>query len=410
MTPSVLLVNKFFYPRAGAETAFFHTRDVLKASGHEVIDFAMADPQNVPSPYSPWFAPHRAYTGGGLAPRRVTDAASAVYSRSARKALAQLLDERQPDVAHLHNIYHQLTLSVVDELAGRGVPTVLTLHDWKIACPAYTLFRDGAPCRECVSGSVLNVVKHRCIKGSLPGSTLAALEAQLATLRKSYQRIDRFIAPSDFAADVARMAGIPDESIHVVPYLMPEAEISPISSEPRPEPTFFFGGRLEETKGVRQMLDAFRKVEGPAALRIAGWGDLEEEVRRHAQQDPRIAFLGSITRAQVLDELSAARALLLPSTWEDNCPLIMLEAQARSTPVIASNRGGPPQFVRHGVDGVIVDPDDQENLVRAIEQLADDPATAASMGSSGRRRLADVHNSRRHYELLLGVYARAQAA
>ncbi len=118
----VLLVNKFFRPGAGAETSFLHTRRLLQERGHDVIDFAMRDDANCPSPYATYFAPQRSY--GNDVPRRerAAHALSSVYSPSARRAMAHLLDAHRPDVAHLHNVYHQLTLSIVDELASRRVP------------------------------------------------------------------------------------------------------------------------------------------------------------------------------------------------------------------------------------------------------------------------------------------------
>jgi len=106
---------------------------------------------------------------------------------------------------------------VVDELARRRVPIVLTLHDWKIACPAYTLFTEGAPCRRCVGGSVANAVRHRCVKGSVAASAIATAEAALARQRDTYGKIERFIAPSRFAVDVARMSGVEPRRIAHVP-------------------------------------------------------------------------------------------------------------------------------------------------------------------------------------------------
>lgn len=368
----------------------------------------MDDPRNLESAQEPFFAPARAYDGAESGRvKRVRDAASSVYSLSARRALSRLLDEEQPDIAHLHNVYHQLTLSVVDELHSRGIPIVQTLHDWKIACPAYTLYLDGAPCRRCVDGNVLSAIKNRCIKGSAAGSALAALEAALAHRRGTYLRISRYIAPSAFAGSVASMAGMPADRIRLVPYLMPDDEIGGGGDPTGREPVFFFGGRLDETKGVRQMLAAFDRLDSPATLRIAGWGDLQVEVEAAALRNPRIQYLGTLTRTEVLSELSRARALLLPSTWEDNCPLIMLEAQARSTPVIASDRGGPPEFVRDGQDGLVIDPDDVKSLATAIDRLAGDPELASDFGRNGRARLLATHGVDDHYVRLMDVYADA---
>src|SRR4051794_30553550 len=210
----VLLANKFFRPGAGAETAFFAQRQLLQDAGHEVIDFGMAGPDNTPSPYASYFAPARDYSGGGRPTKRVGDALSSIYSPSARAAIRRLVQDTKPDVAHLHNIYHQLTLSIVDELARQGVPTAMTLHDYKIVCPSYTLFTEGERCRRCVNSHPFHVVAHRCIKDSRAASTIGGLETALARVRRSYRRIDALISPSRFLGDLAATQ-VPLERIHV---------------------------------------------------------------------------------------------------------------------------------------------------------------------------------------------------
>lgn len=404
----VLQVNKFFFPNAGAETAFFQTRALLEASGHEVVDFAMEDPRNVPSPTARHFAPNRSYADGGSKLKRIGDAASSVYSPGARKALAGLLDEVQVDVAHLHNIYHQLTFSLVDELHKRGIPTVLTLHDWKIACPSYTLFLDGEPCRRCVSKTVpLPAVRHRCVKGSLAGSVLGAAETSLSRVRGSYGRVDRLIAPSRFAAQVASMSGYPAGRIDVIPNFLSQEELDVPFETGQREPVLLFAGRLEASKGIPELLRAFADVPAPTRLRIAGEGTLEADVRAAAAADDRIEFLGRLPREQVYVELGRARALVLPSVWEDNGPMIMLEAQARGCAIVSSDRGGAPEFVRDQQDGLVIDPHDRGALTAALTRIGTEPATAAAWGGSGRLRLEAEHAPSVHLDRLLTTYSQA---
>jgi glycosyltransferase involved in cell wall biosynthesis len=405
----VLLVNKFFHPRAGAETSFLQTRRLLLERGHEVIDFAMQHEANLPSPYERFFAPHRSYETDGPVAKRAVDAASSVYSPSARRALAKLLDAHHPDVAHLHNIYHQLTLSVIDELAVRGIPTVLTLHDWKIACPAYTLFTEGQPCRRCPSGNVVSAVRHRCVKSSASASAIAATEAWVARRRGCYEKVQRFIAPSRFAMHVAKLGGVATEKVAHIPNFLPDDEmnINPASADRGPN--FVYAGRLDETKGVRALLDAFGRVKASAALRVAGRGPLENEVRAAAARDPRIRYLGMLSRPELYKELAAARAVVLPSLYEDNGPLIILEAQARAKAMIVTNRGGPPEFVTHEQTGLVVDPEQAGDLTAAIDRLATDGELAERFGARARERVQREHSATHHYELLTDAYELARS-
>jgi glycosyltransferase involved in cell wall biosynthesis len=401
----VLQVNKFFRPGAGAETSFHQTRELLQRHGHEVVDFATRHPDNLPSPYEGYFAAEREYNAGGTL-RRARDAAASVYSWEARKALRRLLADHRPDVAHLHNVYHQLTLSVVDELHAQGVPTVLTLHDWKVACPAYTLFTEGAPCRRCPTQGVHQAVVHRCVKGSRLASGVAALEATVAHRRGTYGRIGCFISPSRFGIDVAELGGIPRERVHYVPNFLTDAELAvPVAHDAGP--VLLYAGRLEATKGVRQLLAAFADVPAPAVLRIAGDGPLAGDVRAAAAANDRIEFLGRVPREQLLEEYGRARAVVLPSIWEDNGPFVLLEAQARGRALIVTDRGGPPEFVDHEADGLVVDPLNHSELARAMTRVSADGGLAERFGNAGRERVLAEHGELQHYERLLTVYGRA---
>jgi glycosyltransferase involved in cell wall biosynthesis len=408
----VLQIHKFFYPHAGSETVLFHTRELLASRGHEVIDFAMEHPRNVPSPYSEHFAPRRDYVDNSRPiPSRARDALSSVYSLSARLRLRELLEEVRPDIAHMHIIYHQLTLSIVDELARQEVPSVMTLHDYKIGCPAYVMYRDGQPCDLCTTGAVENVLLHSCIKGSKPASMLAAIEARAARVRGSYKKIDAYVAPSRFAGRVATDTGIDSSTVHVIPNFLPEDEIQHPVAVLEEAPRFFFAGRLEEVKGVRDMLEAYSRTDALAGtLVLAGaGGELEEEVRAAASANPNIEYLGRIGRDDVLEQLRRSRALLLPSRWHENNPMSLLEARAMGIPVICTDMGGLPEMVEDGVDGLVVPRASVQALARAIARLAEDRALAQEMGQRGHARLQEENTPDVHYGRLMLAYRAAQA-
>ncbi len=406
----ILQIHKFFYPHAGSETVLFHTRDLLKANGHEVIDFAMTHPSNVESHYREFFAPRREYTDRSrpLISRGV-DAVSSVYSLSARSCLRRLLERVKPDIVHMHIIYHQLTMSIVDELARAEIPMVMTLHDYKIGCPAYVLYRDGHPCHDCTRGAVHNVVRHRCIKGSAPASVLAGIEAAFSRLARKYNKIDAYVCPSAFAGKVAIEAGIAADRIHVIPNFLPENEIGQPVASLAESPRFFFAGRLEEVKGIDDLLEAFDAADpSMGTLVIAGaGGELEGKVRQAAAERGNVEYLGRLSREQVLQELRQSRAAVLPSRWDENNPMSVLEARTLGVPVIVSDRGGLPEMVSDGVDGKVVGAGDVSALRAAIKGLAADRPTAEAFGRSGYRRFCDANTAPVHYRALMGAYAAA---
>jgi glycosyltransferase involved in cell wall biosynthesis len=403
----VLQINKFLYGGAGAETVMFRTADLLRANGDEVSFFAMRDPRNVPCEESEYFPAGRYYGAEHGLLQRARSAASSIYSVEARRALRRLLRDRRPDVAHLHNVYHQLTLSVVDELAAQDIPTVMTLHDYKPVCPSYVLYTEGAPCHRCVTSHPGHAIAHRCIKGSRAASAVGAAEALLARARGSYGRIDAFISPSRHLAEVMVAGGHPAERIHVIPNFVADEQFRrPDAQSARPRagaPMALFVGRLEEVKGVRVLLAAARRVAPGIEVVIVGRGPLEAEVRE-AESNGVVRYVGRRDWREIAQLMDRAHALVVPSLWEENCPMVVLEAGARGCPVLASDRGGLADLVSHDHDGLLFSAGDEGALADSLRTLVGDPALRGRLGEARYARTAAQNTSTAYLEALRGVY------
>jgi glycosyltransferase involved in cell wall biosynthesis len=406
----VLQVNKFLYGGAGAETVMFRTADLLRAHGHEVSFFAMQDPRNVPCAESKYFPRGRYYDAQHGLISSARDAASSIYSLDARRALRRLLHDQRPDVAHLHNVYHQLTLSVVDELAAQAIPIVMTLHDYKPVCPSYVLYTDGAPCHRCVTGHPGHAVAHRCIKGSRAASAVGAAEALLARTRKLYERIDAFISPSRYLADVMVEGGLPEERMHVIPNFVADEQFREgFPPKVTGTPIVLFVGRLEEVKGVRVLLEAARLVGPDVTVIVVGHGPLEVEVQQAADEGI-VDYLGRRNWDEIAQLMDQARALVVPSLWEENCPMVVLEAGARGCPVVASDRGGLRELVHHGEDGLLFAAGDVGALSDALLKLISDDVLLARLRVTRSARTRAQNTSNAYMPLLLRVYNAALEA
>jgi glycosyltransferase involved in cell wall biosynthesis len=403
----VLLAHKFYGPRGGAESVVLQTQRVLERAGHEVVPFAMHQDDDLPSPWSGYFVPTRRYFDGSLI-RRSADSLAAIYSLTARRKIRELVRAAPPDVAHLHNVYHQLTLSIVDELRAARVPMVMTLHDYKPACPAYLLRTHDGLCQRCVGGRYWNAVRHRCLKGSLAGSAVAAAEAYLNRLRGQYAKIDLFLAPSEFMRQMMIRAGLPAERLELVPNAVPLGK--PSRHTPPERPLFVFLGRFSEEKGVDDLLTASAALRGVADVVLAGDGPLDAQLRTRVESEQLpVVFAGFVGSEQLEAQILAATAIVLPSRVYENCPMAILEAGALGVPTVASDIGGIPELITHGVDGMLVPCGDAEALADALRALADDPVRAAELGAAAQERVQRLHAEDRYENDLLRCYDRVRA-
>jgi glycosyltransferase involved in cell wall biosynthesis len=405
---NVLLANKFFYRRGGSETVFFDTLALLEEAGRVVAPFAMHAPENDASEWSRYFVRQRDYRAGS-AIARGRDAAASIYSLEAKQQLRALLGAFTPDVAHLHNIYHQLTMSIVDELSARGIPIVMTVHDYKPVCPNYQMFTEGEPCTRCVGDGSRHAVVHRCVDGSRAASTVAALEAMITRRRGSYSKISRFIVPSIFLSDLLIRGGFREDKIDVVPN--PVALAPAASSGNEVGGLFCYFGRLTEQKGVHVLLDAAKLVTVPnVRIVVCGSGPLESSVRQAAHaRGATVDYRGVVSASEVSDLLRGARGSLLPSVSYENCPMSILEANASGVPVVASSIGGVPELIDDGRTGLLVEPGDAAALAAAIDQLAMSPAGAGRQGADARERVRLRHEPKGYLDAVLDTYRRAGA-
>jgi glycosyltransferase involved in cell wall biosynthesis len=402
----VLLVgNHWTAGPGGAETMLVSTAGLLAARGHTVLPFAVAEERSLPASTRHRFPPpagHRART-------RVGEAAAGMWSLRAFRALDRLVAEERPDVAHVHHVYERLTLAVLDALRRRGVPTVMTLHDYKPVCPNYRLFVNGAPCTRCLSGRYVEVVRHRCLEGSRWRSVAAAADAYLADVRGAYRAVDRFLAPSAFLRDRVVEGGLPPDRVTVLPN--PVAVADAPREPPAGPPRVVYAGRLVAEKGVRTLLNAVSAFPPGVRLAVVGSGRLEREVRDRVRAERLpVDLLGPTDPAGVAAHLRASTAAVLPALWWENCPMAVLEAAAQGVPVVASAVGGIPELVDDGVTGCLVAPGDAGALATAVTDLVADPEAARRMGRLAWERVRERHDPGVHVDALVRCYEEVRAA
>lgn len=297
--------------------------------------------------------------------------------RPGASGLGRVLDEERPDVAHFHNLWPLLTPSALRAAKRRGVAVVLSVHNFRFACPGGTLLRNGVFHDDCIEGSSLACALHDPRSSRLESLAYGlALEAQ-RRLRLLERWVDAFVAPSEFVGRMLVRAGLPERRVHVIPFGVPPAP----RSAARPRYGLFIG-RLAREKGIGTLLEASR-LAPEVPLLVAGDGPLAEDVR--AAANGTIEYAGRLDREAVAQALRRAAFTVVPSDGPESFGLSALESLAAGKPVIASASGALPEVVRDGVTGTLVPPREPQALASAMRALWRNPERAAELGASGRR-------------------------
>jgi glycosyltransferase involved in cell wall biosynthesis len=400
---TLLSINNYYYPRGGAEVVFLEQNRLLEAAGWQVVPFAMHHPRNQDTPWSRHFIEEVEYGHSYSVLGNVRRAAKVVYSQESRRNLGKLLDEVSVGVAHLHNVYHHLSPSILGLLAERRIPTVMTLHDLKLVCPAYKMLSHDGICERCRGGRLFNVVRHRCLKDSLLVSGLAYLEATLHSMLGTYTRhVDRFIVPSHFFLEKLSSWGIDRQRMLHIPNAVDADRFTP--RQHGGERHFLYFGRLAPEKGIGTLLHAACAAGVP--LKVIGAGPEEANARALAERlGGDVEFLGYRTGAALHDAIRAARAVILPSEWYENAPMSVLEAYALGVPVIGANIGGIPELVEESVTGAIFPSGDAEALASVLRRFADCPeAQIRDMGHAARALVERDFSSAVYQQRVLALY------
>lgn len=383
----------------------FDTARLLEAKGHKVSFLSMHHPQNLPSPYSRYFVSQVDYDQPGNILWQFETAARVLYSREAKRRMEELVEAEEPDIVHLHNIHHQISPSILHSLKKRRIPVVMTLHDYKMVCPAYELFVHNGVCEKCRGGRYYWCLFRRCLKGSVPKSALAVLEMYLHhRALRIYNLVDIFAAPSVFLSNKLQAMGFKGRIIHL-PNFMDATKVSP--SFGWKETTFVYFGRLSGVKGLFTLLDAARGLD--AGFKIIGDGPAAEDLRRKAEDEGlgNVHFLGYRSGKELQEEIRDAMAVVLPSEWYENNPRSVIEAFALGKPVIGARIGGIPELVRDGETGLTFEPGNAQDLQVKIQYLITHPDTVREMGVKARRFVEEKLAPGIHYQGLMKVYRMA---
>jgi glycosyltransferase involved in cell wall biosynthesis len=384
--PVVMLVHNY-YQRAGGENSVVEQEmRLLTSAGHRMATF-FRDNREIQE-YS-WWAKSRL-------------GARAVWSRDSARQLRSALQREKPDLVHFHNILPLLSPSLYYVCKDLHIPVVQTLHNYRLLCPSATLYRDGKVCEECLGKLVpWPGVVHKCYRQDVFASAAVGLMIASHELMGTWRSaVDCYIALTDFARRKLAQNGIPEHKIVVKPnYLDPDPGAKQGVGE-----YALFVGRLSPEKGVRTLLDGWRRLRTPVTLLILGDGPCEPEVIAASAELPSIQWLGWSTRDKVIEAMKRARFLVLPSECYESFPLALVEAFGCGLPIVASALGALGELVDNRRTGLTFRASDPGDLAAKVSWAWSHPEEMTQMGCQARREFETKYTASANYEALLAIY------
>jgi glycosyltransferase involved in cell wall biosynthesis len=377
---------------------------MLQKQGHATASFARTHPLDMPAEFAQYFPPNIITDKVRFSWETFRTVIEMFYSKSARNGLAKLLSHYEPDIAHVHNIYGRLTTAVLDLLSERKIPVVMTLHDYKLACPSYLFLRNGQVCENCKGGRFYRAIWNHCHKESYAASAFVALEAYMnALLQKYRKKTHLLISPSQFLKNKLTQYGWPEDKIRHIRNFLDLRQLKPRYSRGK---YLLYIGRLSEEKGIQSLIMAFSGLANPRiGLKITGDGPLRHTLESMVQDNPNIDFTGYLKGKSLQEVTSNALAVVIPSLCYENAPLSVLEAMAFGKPVIGARIGGIPEMIQENITGFLFKSGDSESMKQVLDRIISMPDDKIeSMGIAARKVVEKNYSIESHYIGLMDVY------
>ncbi len=381
--PSVLVIHNYYQQAGGEDTVVRAEVNLLRGAGHRVVLYTRNN-----SEIAGYNLLERAWLG-----------VSASWNRRTYAEIKHLIGEVRPDVVHCHNILPLVSPSAYYACRTAGVPVAQTLHNYRLVCPAGTLFKGGKRCDRCRSHPT--AAMRDCYRGSHLQTAAVSCMLGLHRWRGTWKHaVGRYLVPSHFCRDYFVNAGFPADKVHLKPNFL--------STDPglrgACDSYALFAGRLCAEKGVLEMIAAWRDLP-EIPLVIAGDGPLYRQARRMAEDSAsRIKFLGTLPPGEMMACIKRARLMVFPSQWYEPFGMGLLEAAACGVPAIASRIGAIPELVQDRRTGLLFDPDNLTQLTECVRWAWGHPAEMAELGGAARELYLQQFTAERNYELLMKAY------
>lgn len=334
---------------------------------------------------------------------RVRGGVEAVWSPRAQRTVADVVERERPDVVHVHNVFPVLTGSVVAAVRHLGVPVVWTAHNRRVRCVGGGYFRGGAACHACRHGWRLPGVVHGCYGESRLASAVVTVGSSLFRNVARRHGVTPVAISRAMADWLVADGGFDRDRIRVKYNGVAGPAVPPKPADQHS--SFVFLGRLSAYKGIHLLLDAWRRADVDASLRILGDGDLRDDVLAAARADLRIVWGGYVGSAEASAEIAGARVVIVPSVWDEPFGRVAAEALAHGRPVITTGHAGLSEIVddscgwRTGADPA--------RMAEALREAATSDEVVAAKASGAAQRHASTFSPTATTAALLDVYAEA---
>ncbi len=351
MCKKILMVHNFYQIAGGEDTVFKNEVEMLRENGHEVIEYTCSNDELKKSKIKLLLLP-----------------LTTIWSWKTYREVKKIIKAQNVDIVHCHNTFPIISPSVYYAARNRNIPVVQTIHNFRFLCPCGVFYRNGNICEECrIKGNFKPAVKYKCYRNSKLQTFVVSMMLSLHRKLGTYKKINYIFLTEFNKQKFNRLVDINGKNIFVKPNFV--KKIGEVKLPSKIFTSFVFAGRLEESKGIKNLLAQWKEMPDNYQLHIYGEGPLEQYVKEEIQDRDNIQYLGFQSHDVIYEDLKKSMAMIFPSLLYEGYPMIIAESMAMGCPVVAIKTGNAGDIVTRSKGGTIYDPDDEYSFSNAIKTV-----------------------------------------
>ncbi len=381
----ILFIHNDYIKPSGEENASNELAHLLEEHGHEIR----------------WFKKTSADIHGFMG--KLKAFSHGIYSPSAAKELSVALDEFNPDVVQVQNLYPFISTSIFKPLRRRGVPVVMRCPNYRLFCPnGLCLDKKGQVCERCFgSGKEMWCMLKDC-ESNISKSIGYALRNSYARLsRNILDGVDMFIVQSEFQKAKFSAQGIDKDHIGIVPGISPTIDGN---YNYQIGEWVSFVGRVSPEKGINEFIEAARICRN-IQFKVAG--NLDKSFKMPKYLPENVEFVGFLKGHDLNEFYMKSRIIVVPSKWYEGFPNVIVRGMLLGKPVITTNIGAMQSIIKTNWNGVLVPPSNVDQLASEIDSLFQNERKCRSLGEKGKKDALSKYSRETIYSILMDIYNKA---
>lgn len=312
---------------------------------------------------------------------------SGIYSPNGVAGMKAILDKENPDVVNIHNLYPFISPAALFECKKRGIPVVMTVHNFRLICPTGLFMRNGKPCETCLHKmNEWSCIRYNC-EHSILKSVGYTLRNAFARWIKAYkENVETFACITEFQKRKLVEAGFDENRITVIP----NSVESPLSYHPNLGNYVAYIGRLSHEKGYDLLIEVAQR-HPEITFRLAGAQREQSDI----SIPKNVVFMGYLQKEELSEFIQKARFVVIPSRCYEGFPMAILEAASHGKPTVCPNHGGFTEIIGQGKNaiGKLFEPSNVDDLEKQIVELWNDPKTTEDLGEKAFKKLQERYSS-----------------